>query len=92
MSAHTSGAWLYGVRTDGSIWLSIGDCGGTGAHFQGDLVASEPDARLIVSAPALLANLKAASILLDRLDAPMVDNSLVLSIRAAIRAATGEVL
>ena len=40
----------------------------------------------------LLAALKAASILLDRLDAPMVDNTLVLSIRAAILAATGEVL
>jgi hypothetical protein len=51
---HTPGPWVYGVRDDGSIWLSLGDFR-TGPHFQGDLVASEDDARLICAAPDLLA-------------------------------------
>lgn len=49
--------WTYGVRPDGSIWLSLGDHK-TGAHHQGDLVATEDDARLIVAAPKLLAALR----------------------------------
>ena len=53
--AHTPGPWLYGVRKDKSIWLSIGDP--SGYHYQGDLVASEADARLIAAAPDLLAAL-----------------------------------
>ena len=50
---HTPGPWRIGLRRDKSIWLSIGDPK-TGPHFQGDLVASIADARLIASAPDLL--------------------------------------
>jgi len=58
MSTHTSGPWEYGVRPDKTIWLSIGDPR-DGAHYQGDLVASAADARLITAAPELYAALKA---------------------------------
>ena len=53
MSGHTPGDWIYGVRRDGSMWLSIGDRR-HGPHYQGDLVATEEDARLICAAPKLL--------------------------------------
>lgn len=53
MSEYTKGPWIYGVRHDGSKWLSIGDYK-TGPHYQGDLYASESDAKLICSAPDLL--------------------------------------
>lgn len=53
MSEFTKGPWIYGVRHDGSKWLSIGDYK-TGPHYQGDLYASESDAKLICSAPDLL--------------------------------------
>ncbi|WP_104662817.1 hypothetical protein [Ensifer adhaerens] len=53
MSKHTPGPWKYGVRRDKSIWLSIGDPE-KGPHRQGDLYASEADARLIAAAPELL--------------------------------------
>lgn len=48
----TPGPWEYGVRDDGSLWLSLGDPK-TGTHFQADLCASKDDARLIVSAREL---------------------------------------
>jgi len=51
---HTPAPWTYGVRTDGSIWLSIGDHK-TGPHHQGDIVATPADARLICAATNLLA-------------------------------------
>lgn len=54
---HTPGPWNYGVRADGSIWLSLG-CPTKGPHYQGDLVSTVPDAKLIHAAPDLL---KAAS-------------------------------
>jgi hypothetical protein len=54
---HTPGPWEYGVRKDGSIWLSLGDYK-TGAHYQGDLVASPDDAKLIAAAPDLLEALR----------------------------------
>lgn len=57
MSKHTPGPWKYGVRRDNSIWLSIGDPA-KGPHRQGDLYASEADARLIAAAPELLEALK----------------------------------
>lgn len=57
---HTPGAWVHGVRDDGSIWLSIGDVDGPGPHYQGDLCASPADARLIASAPKLLEALRYA--------------------------------
>jgi hypothetical protein len=63
MSRYTKGPWIYGVRHDGSKWLSIGDYK-TGPHYQGDLYASESDAKLICSAPDLLDALQA---LLERL-------------------------
>jgi hypothetical protein len=53
---HTPGPWNYGVRKDGSIWLSLG-APGVGPHYQGDLVATESDAKLIVAAPELLESL-----------------------------------
>lgn len=55
---HTPGPWEYGVRGDGSIWLSIGDPI-KGRHYQGDVNVYEADARLICAAPDLLAALKA---------------------------------
>lgn len=57
---HTPGPWACGVRRDGSIWLSLGDRN-TGPHYQGDLVASEADARLIAAAPKLLEALEASN-------------------------------
>jgi hypothetical protein len=52
---HTSKPWTYGVRRDGSIWLSLGDHKTPGmAHYQGDLCATQADARLICAAPDLL--------------------------------------
>jgi hypothetical protein len=52
---HTPGPWTYGIRRDGSIWLSLGDHKTPkAAHYQGDLCATEADARLIAAAPALL--------------------------------------
>ncbi|MDX1117061.1 hypothetical protein GOL29_03295 [Sinorhizobium medicae] len=65
MSKHTPGEWKFGVRRDNSIWLSLGDPR-KGPHYQGDLYASEADARLIAAAPELLAALKAAIELSDR--------------------------
>lgn len=59
MTEHTKGEWKYGVRRDGSIWLSIGNPS-SGPHYQGDLCASIDDARLIATAPDLLAALKDA--------------------------------
>lgn len=60
----TPGEWKYGVRPDKSIWLSLGDVKGPGAHFQGDLVASEDDARLMVASRELLEALKLCSSIL----------------------------
>lgn len=54
---HTPGPWRYGKRGDGSKWLSLGNPA-TGPHYQGDLWASDYDAKLIVAAPDLLAALK----------------------------------
>jgi hypothetical protein len=54
---HTPRPWEYGIRRDKSIWLSLGDPK-SGPHYQGDLVASEADARLIAAAPDLLEALK----------------------------------
>lgn len=54
MSNHTPGPWTFGIRRDRTMYLSLGDFR-TGPHFQGDLCASEADARLIVAAPDLLA-------------------------------------
>lgn len=56
---HTPGPWKFGVRKDKSMWLSIGDPA-TGPHYQGDLYASEDDARLIAAAPEMLEALRDA--------------------------------
>ena len=48
-AAYTPGGATYGVRPDGTIWLSIGDWS-KGAHHQFDFNGSEPDARLISQA------------------------------------------
>ena len=50
---HTPGFWAYGVRPDGSIWISLGNPV-TGPHRQGDFPGTEADARLSVAAPDLL--------------------------------------
>jgi hypothetical protein len=55
----TKGKWEAGERRDGSIWLSIGDPK-TGPHFQGDIVCTPWDARLIITAPELYEVLEAA--------------------------------
>ncbi len=85
MRAHTSGPWKYGVRSDGSIWLSLGDHS-TGPHFQGDLVASEADARLICAAPDLL---EALSDLLWIVEPNLLTRDATKDARAAIAKATG---
>jgi len=54
LEGHTPGPWEYGVRKDGSVWLSIGNPY-KGEHWQGDLYAKPVDAALIAAAPALLA-------------------------------------
>ena len=53
MSSFTPGPWAYGIRADGSIWLSLGNRT-AGPHYQGDLCASPDDARLIAASPTLL--------------------------------------
>ncbi len=65
---HTPKPWKYGVRKDGSIWLSLGNPE-LGAHYQGDLVATEADAKLIAAAPDLLADLQEAATTLRRYEA-----------------------
>jgi hypothetical protein len=60
VSEHTPGPWTYGVRRNKSIWLSLGDHRIDGAaHYQGDLVATPADAKLICAAPDLLRELRA---------------------------------
>lgn len=44
----TAGPWRYGVRPDGSMWLSLGNPS-KGPHYQGDLVASVADANAIIA-------------------------------------------
>ncbi len=61
----TPGPWRFGVRRDDSMWLSLGDPK-AGPHYQGDLVASPDDARLIVAAPDLLEALEEVVRLSDR--------------------------
>ena len=58
-SKHTPGPWTYGVRKNGTIWFSLGDSV-KGPHWQADLNAREPDARLMMAAPDLLAEYKRA--------------------------------
>lgn len=48
MSAPTPGPWAYGVRADGSIWISLGDPQ-AGAHHQFDWYGTEADARYVVA-------------------------------------------
>lgn len=50
---HTPGPWKYGVRKDGSMWISIGDP--MHKHSQFDWHGFEEDAQLAMSAPVLLA-------------------------------------
>jgi hypothetical protein len=54
---HTPGPWKFGIRRDGSMWLSLGDPI-KGPHYQGDLVASPADARLIAESPAMYGAIK----------------------------------
>jgi hypothetical protein len=49
----TPGPWKYGVRCDGSIWISRGDSK-RGPHYQADFCGTEADARLTCAAPILL--------------------------------------
>ncbi len=62
--AHTPGPWKFGLRRDGSIWLSLGDYK-IGPHYQADLCATVADAKLICAAPELLAALRGAKIVLE---------------------------
>lgn len=41
--------WGYGVRRDGSIWISRGHAC-TGPHYQADFAGTEDDARLTCAA------------------------------------------
>ncbi|MFJ4130825.1 hypothetical protein [Pseudomonas cyclaminis] len=82
---HTPGPWNYGVRKDGSIWLSLG-ASGVGPHYQGDLVATESDAKLIVAAPELLESLsnlvglaKLGAARLDKYHAALADAEAVIA-------------
>jgi hypothetical protein len=88
---HTPGPWTYGVRKDGSMWLSIGDHR-TGPHFQADLCASEADAKLIVAAPEMLDALRRAVLALafaSESSAAMRDDYEAVS-RAIAKATRGE--
>jgi len=49
----TPGPWNYGIRRDGSIWISRGDPK-RGPHYQADFCGTEADARLTCAAPLLL--------------------------------------
>ena len=48
----TKGEWKYGVRRDGSIWISRGEPA-TGPHYQSDFCGTEKDAALTCAAPEL---------------------------------------
>ena len=63
-SKPTPGPWTYGVRKNGTIWFSLGDSV-KGPHWQADLNAREPDARLMMAAPDLLARLKVVAEWID---------------------------
>lgn len=52
----TPGPWTYGVRSDGSIWMSLGDPK-VGAHHQFDWYGTEKDAQFVTAAPDLYAAL-----------------------------------
>ena len=50
----TPGPWTYGVRKNGSIWVSLGDpTNERSAHYQCDFPVREADARLATCAPEL---------------------------------------
>jgi hypothetical protein len=89
---HTPGPWEFGVRKNRTIWLSLGDPRGA-PHYQGDLVASEADARLIAAAPDLLeaCRLFAAYDAGDEDDVSLMLNydEAITATRAAIKRATG---
>lgn len=89
MSAEiTPGLWTYGVRSDGSIWLSIGDPKGA-PHYQGDLIATEADARLIVAAPKMLDALRETVLVLAHASAAhQVYDDAYRAVSEAIRLAT----
>ena len=55
--SHTPGPWTYGVRRDGSIWISLGNPE-TGPHRQFDFYSDEGDARLAMAAPEMYEALK----------------------------------
>ena len=44
--------WEVGLRRDGSIWLSLGNPA-SGRHYQGDIVCTFSDAKLMASAVKL---------------------------------------
>ena len=83
MSAHTPGLWIYGVRKDGSIWVSLGDPA-TGAHHQFDWRGTVADVTLALAAPTLLEAAQKVAAFYDEDCYGMRD------LRAAIAAATGE--
>ena len=83
MSSFTPGPWAYGIRADGSIWLSLGNRT-AGPHYQGDLCASPDDARLIAAAPDLLEAARLCEGICDP------EGALIQQVRAAIAKATGD--
>lgn len=82
--AHTPEPWEYGVRKDKSVWLSLGNPT-TGPHFQGDLYASEADARLVCAAPLMLRALKEAQVEIDADAAPDTYHLITAAIAKATR-------
>lgn len=52
MGKQTPLPWEYGVRPDGSIWVSLGSPD-LGTHYQFDWHASGYDARMAMGAPAM---------------------------------------
>jgi hypothetical protein len=59
----TPAPWTYGVRKDGSIWMSFGDPT-KGEHHQFDFGGSEADARLVCAAPDLLLAAKESAVVI----------------------------
>ena len=84
MTLHcTPGEWRFGMRDDGSIWISLGDPV-KGPHYQFDFPARLADARLACAAPDLYEALEGVLRVADR------DTAEFNKARAALAKARGE--
>lgn len=89
----TAQPWKYGVRGDGSIWMSFGEPL-KGEHHQFDFGGSEDDAKLVCAAPDMFqAILDLDTALCDGFDTQerrQFSRKALISARAAVKKARGQ--